>query len=85
MDYMVSALARHLTGVGPTRAIVIARAFPTVYAMAVATEAEWAAVPGLGPRLANRIWRSLRGDHTPMALPDTAAGSALGNASVLPQ
>jgi excinuclease UvrABC nuclease subunit len=57
-------VVKQLPGVGKNRAHAITRTFSTVWWMAHASETEWACIPGIGPRLANRIWRALRGDHS---------------------
>jgi ERCC4-type nuclease len=54
-------VAKELPSIGVSKSRDVAASFPTVQQMVDASEKEWAQVPGIGRKLANTIWRSLRG------------------------
>lgn len=60
---LVRRIAKELPGVGWTRSGAVENAFPSVVDMAMAEECEWAAIPGIGPVLASRIYQAVAGTN----------------------
>lgn len=53
-------VAAELPGIGYEKSQDVERQFPTVEAMVAGSEAQWRTIPGIGPVLAARAYRSLR-------------------------
>jgi ERCC4-type nuclease len=55
-------VAAELPGIGYEKSQDVEKKFPTVAAMVAGSEESWRTIPGIGPTLAARAYRSLRGD-----------------------
>ena len=59
---MTQSVLDEVPGVGPTRQGALRKAFPTLTKLRAAQEADIAAVPGIGPKVAAAIVAALKGD-----------------------
>jgi ERCC4-type nuclease len=57
---LVRRVAAMLPGVGNKRSTAVSKAFDTVLEMALASESEWRAIPGIGRKTAESVVRSIR-------------------------
>ncbi len=57
---LVFKMALEIPGIGPERAVDVAKQFPTVMDMVLASEGEWRGIPGFGEVLGGRIPRLLQ-------------------------